>query len=88
MNDPGLILGGGNVSPDSPDDHAFLWRHGVFVDQSTAGIPNSAADLNNRAAIIATLPNATGDDRSPPCSCPTRHGDTRHPQFPVARRAR
>jgi probable HAF family extracellular repeat protein len=61
VNDLGLILGGGNVSPDSPDDHAFLWRHGVFVDLSPAGVPNSAVDLNNWAAIIATVPNATGD---------------------------
>jgi len=61
VNDVGLILGSGNVSPDSAEDHAFLWRHGIFSDLSTAGVPNSAAELNNRAAIIATVPNATDD---------------------------
>jgi probable HAF family extracellular repeat protein len=61
VNDLGVILGAGNVSPGSAEDHAFLWRHGVFRDLSTEGVPNNAGDLNNRGAIIGTVTNSAGD---------------------------
>ncbi|MFI7542458.1 hypothetical protein [Actinoplanes sp. NPDC049599] len=61
VDDRGVILGAGNVAPGSADDHAFLWRRGVFRDLSAAGVPNSAADLNNRGAIIGTVPDTTGE---------------------------
>jgi probable HAF family extracellular repeat protein len=61
VNERGVILGGGNRRPDSLEDHAFLWRRGVFRDLSTEGIPQNASALNNRNAIIGVVPNSAGD---------------------------
>lgn len=61
VNDRGVILGGGNVAPQSVEDHAFLWRSGVFDDLSAAGVPESASALNNHGEIIGTVPDASGE---------------------------
>ncbi|GIF02081.1 hypothetical protein [Paractinoplanes rishiriensis] len=61
VNDRGVILGVGNVRPQSLDDHAFLWRRGALQDLSAAGIPPSVEALNNRNEIIGTLPSPGAD---------------------------
>jgi probable HAF family extracellular repeat protein len=61
VNDRAVVLGTGNVQPHRLDEHAFLWRRGVFSDLSTAGVPESVVALNNRCEIIGTLPSADGE---------------------------
>jgi hypothetical protein len=61
VNDRGVVLGTGNVRPQHLDEHAFLWRRGVFSDLSAAGVPDSVVALNNRCEIIGTVPAADGE---------------------------
>ncbi|WP_051167480.1 HAF repeat-containing protein [Actinoplanes sp. N902-109] len=56
INDWGVVLGAGNVSSGSVEDHAFLWRRGVFRDLSGAEVPNGARSLDNGNAIIGVVP--------------------------------
>ena len=52
INDRGMVLGGANVVPQTPEEHAFLWRAGIIRDLSPAGIPDNAGHFNNRGEII------------------------------------
>lgn len=60
INDRGMILGAGNVGSHSLDDHVFLWHRGILRDLHPAGVPQSAAALNNSGEIIGSVPGPDG----------------------------
>jgi probable HAF family extracellular repeat protein len=64
VNDHGVVLGAGNVLPQSLDDHAFRWWHGVLTDLSASGVPESAGALNNLGEIIGTVPGPDDSGRA------------------------
>jgi probable HAF family extracellular repeat protein len=76
VNERGVILAVGNVRPQSLDDHAFLWRRGVLLDLSTAGVPASVAALNDRNEIIGPVPAHGGDGAVAALFVPTRPSNT------------
>jgi probable HAF family extracellular repeat protein len=67
VSDSGLVVGRADISPQSTNHHAFLWKNGVMTDLGTLGpcLNSTAFAVNSKGQVVGDTADCPGGNGGP-----------------------